>query len=256
MGILSLLATSIGMVLVPKVVDGFSGDITAYGATYEGGFCGFNSKSWNYKGLMTVAINQPQIDNSLTCGLCAVVSYKSKSTIVLIDNVCPECKFGDLDLSQQAWQAIVGGSNYGREKATWEFVDCESFLLQGGGIQLRPHHINYWWLAISPSSMRCGVSSMEIKQGSNWVTMQRDNSQMNGLWFIHHAQVQIPFRFRLHSALGDVVETDDYNEIKDVWNIGKQFSCSLEQSCESQVGEPTFAPVSQQPSSSCKCECR
>lgn len=234
-------------------VRSFSGDITAYGASYEGGFCGFNSKSWNYNGLLTTAINQPQVDNSLACGLCAIVSYNHKSTIVLIDNVCPECKHGDLDLSQQSWQTIVGGTNYGREKASWEFVDCDQFLLPTKNIQLRPHHVNYWWLAISPSSMRCGVSAMEIKQGGDWVSMQRDNSQMNGLWFIHHTQIQLPFRFRLHSSLGDVIETEDYNEIKEVWDIGKQFECAEEQDCgtdQSSVQKP--APV---PTQSCRWVC-
>lgn len=243
--------------LIVNSVGGFSGDLTAYGANLNGGFCGFNEKSWTYNGVLTAAVNQPQIDNSLTCGLCAIVSYNSKSTVVLIDNVCPECKYGDLDLSQQSWKAIVGDTNYRREKATWEFIDCASFLLTDGSIQLRPHHVNYWWLAVNPSSMKCGVSAMELWQGNAWVSMVRDNSQMNGLWFIHHAQVQTPFRFRMHSHLGDVVETQEYTEIQQVWNTGLQFKCDLEQDCDLQQSNTNATaqatPTSTPKQTTCTC---
>ena len=77
----------------------FTGDLTAYGADLNNGFCGFKNSSWNYNGVLTAAINQPQIDHSRSCGLCAAVSYNGKTTMILIDNLCSECKSGDLDLS-------------------------------------------------------------------------------------------------------------------------------------------------------------
>ncbi len=220
-------------------VSAFSGDITSYGASEENQFCGFKSFSWNYNNLMTAAINMPMIDNSLSCGLCANVKYKDKIETVLIDNLCPECKFGDLDLSNQAWQKIVGNSNYGREKATWEFVECDKFIKNtsedNGGLILRPHHINYWWLSITPSNMKCGISNMfislkEIDNGA-WKEMERNNNAMNGLYFIYHNNVRGEFKFKIVSKFGEEIETDSYTEIKETFFIKKQFACKETEDC-------------------------
>jgi expansin (peptidoglycan-binding protein) len=236
----------------------FSGDITAYGAQPSNQFCGFNEASWNYQGasstkaIMTAAINAPQMNNSLACGTCAVVTLNSKATVVLLDNICPECKYGDLDLSQDAWKAIVGDTNYGRKKASWEFSECPSAPggFSKGTVSLRANQVNYWWVAMNPSGMRCGVQSMDMKYaGSQWVPMVRDNSAMNGLWFILQAKDQAfspPFRFRLKSLLGDTIETDDIASMELLAGSApldtlKQFKCSGTIDCN--ISIPTPAPT-------------
>lgn len=233
----------------------FAGDITSYGAMPENQFCGFKKNSWNYRELLTGAINIEQIDNSLTCGLCAMVEYKDKKEVILIDNLCPECKKGDIDLSHQAWKKIVGDENYSRYKAKWSFVDCEKFIMKDKGIILKPYSINYWWLSITPSNMKCGVSNMEIKfkhSEDKWITMERDNNKMNGLYFIYHAEVKPPFKFKLTSRIGDVVETDWYNEIGDVWDLGVQFDCNSEEECGFQSKEE-IKNKNVEEKSDCKC---
>lgn len=211
--------------------------MTSYGASEENQFCGFKSASWNYNNLMTAAINIHMIDNSLSCGLCANVKYKEKIETVLVDNMCPECKFGDLDLSNQAWKKLTGNSNYGREKITWEFVSCDKFIKkensEQGGLVLKPHHINYWWLAMTPSNMKCGVSNMFIsfKGKSDWIQMERNNNAMNGLYFIYHNHIQGEFKFKVLSKYGEEIETDWYKEIKEVFYIGKQFKCEEMEDC-------------------------
>jgi hypothetical protein len=215
----------------------YSGDMTSYGASEENQFCGFKSLSWNYNNLMTAAINMPMIDNSLTCGMCATIKYKDKKETVIIDNLCPECKYGDLDLSNQAWQKITGNSNYGREKMTWEFSNCDNFLrLEEKGLILKPHHINYWWLSITPSNMKCGINNMFIKiknnnKESDWVQMKRNNNIMNGLYFIYHNHVNGEFRFKILSKFDEVMETEWYSEIKEIFYIKKQFECKEAHDC-------------------------
>lgn len=210
--------------------DTFSGDLTAYGASTNGGFCGFNSESWLYRTdnkLMTAAINQPQQSNSLACGRCAAVTYRNKTHVILVDNLCPECKQGDLDLSQEAWQVIVGGTNYGREKASWSWSECTP-LMNDQSITIRAHHVNEWWLAVNPSNFKCGMRKMWIEQSGKWVEMDRDNQKMNGLWFIRHAKIEYPFRFRMESILGDTVETPQYTSIQNIFpraSTGVQFKC-------------------------------
>lgn len=233
----------------------FSGDITSYGAKLSNQFCGFKENSWDYdSGLkLTGAINSEQIDNSLSCGICALVEYKDKKEIILLDNLCPECKKGDIDLSHEAWKKIVGDDKYSRYKAKWSFVDCESFIFKDKGIILQPHHINYWWLAITPSNMKCGVESMQImfKKDEKWVSMDRDNNKMNGLYFIFHAEIKTPFKFKLTSRLGDIVETEWYDKIENIWNTNLQFKCDKEVEC----GVNLIKKIPQE-SNECKCNLR
>lgn len=209
----------------------FSGDLTSYGATIGNQYCGFKKDSWNYQGLMTAAINLPQLSNSTSCGLCASIEYNGKRTNVLIDNLCPECKFGDLDLSHESWKSIIGNTDYGRTKASWEFIDCSPFL--SSDIIITPFSINPWWLSVTPSNMRCGVSEMFIFVNDNWSQLQIGN-QMNGLYFIYHSQstpISGKFKFKLVSKLGEELETDWYTEIKEVFETKKQFQCSKEVNC-------------------------
>lgn len=233
-----IIILSLSNIYLSEVNAEYSGDITSYGASMENQFCGFKKNSWNYNGMMTAAINAPMMDNSLSCGLCASVKYKEKTVNVLLDNLCPECKFGDLDLSNEAWKELTGNNNYGREKATWEFVDCGNFLVQENaekGLILKPHHINYWWLSVTPSNMKCGINSMSIlfkSDESKWMDMERNNNLMNGLYFIYHNHIVGDFKFKVVSKFGEEMITDWYSEIKDIFYVKKQFKCEEEEECE------------------------
>jgi len=106
-------------------IDGlFYGDGTFYGAGGAGehGSCMlpvmFNSIPF------TVAINIEQYENGGVCGKCVEFQGFGEGlgmTPILgpykatIDNVCPECHFGDLDL---------GMDGDGRWRIQWDFVPC------------------------------------------------------------------------------------------------------------------------------------
>lgn len=207
-------------------INAYTGEMTSYGAISGNQFCGFIDNSWNYNNLMTAAINYEQIDNSLSCGLCAAITYKNKTNIVLIDNMCPECKYGDLDVSHQAWNKITGNADYSRNQIDWEFSTCDNFLKNDNNIILRPYNINYWWLSINPSNLLCGINSMYISlQNGDWIQMERKNEKMNGLYFIYQNFVKTPFKFKLINMYNEEIITEEYDKIYDVFNTGKQFNC-------------------------------
>jgi hypothetical protein len=104
----------------------FEGDGTFYGngGAGESGACmlkrGFNGIQ------TTVAINREQYNGGLSCGKCVMITGKGEGIgqtpifgpiLATIDNECPECKFGDIDM---------GLSGDGRWKITWDFVECHS----------------------------------------------------------------------------------------------------------------------------------
>jgi len=102
----------------------YEGDGTFYGAGGNGanGACmlqpGFNGIP------QTVAINIEQYENGAVCGKCVRVEASSnglgmtpilESFKATIDNVCPECHYGDID---------IGSNGDGRWKIQWDFVPC------------------------------------------------------------------------------------------------------------------------------------
>ena len=105
--------------------DKYQGDGTFYGAGGNGanGACmlapGFNGVG------TTVAINHVQFENGAACGKCVRIQGDGSGlgmTPVIgpiyatIDNECPECKHGDIDL---------GLNGDGRWNIQWNFVSCD-----------------------------------------------------------------------------------------------------------------------------------
>lgn len=98
-------------------VQTFSGDATYYIANGTGA-CGqaiTNSQ-------LVAALNGSQYSKA-NCGRCAAVKGPLGTVTVKIMDKCPGCGFGDLDLSQTAFEKIAKLSD-GRVKVTWNFVTC------------------------------------------------------------------------------------------------------------------------------------
>ena len=94
----------------------FTGDLTFYGGAGSGGAC---SSSYVPNGYTTVAINNDQYDNGLACGSCLEGVYhiggESIYINAIVDNLCPECVYGDLDLGE------IGD---GRWDLEWSLTEC------------------------------------------------------------------------------------------------------------------------------------
>jgi len=107
---------------------------TFYGAGGAGksGMCMLNP-GFNGVGI-TVALNGAQFGDGATCGKCIKATGTGEGLgttpivgpiFATVDNLCPECKFGDVDFG-------LGGD--GRWKINWDFIDCGE--ARGGGSNL------------------------------------------------------------------------------------------------------------------------
>lgn len=170
---MSMSRLALPLVLATAAVNGdsyFTGDGTAYtlGQTSAGNcnmmMTGYSGASTNY-----AAINNEQWNDLANCGRCAQVwcdddkcSDKSTSAVVQILDRCPECKYGDLDLSPSVFKTITG-SDPARYSIKWKFVDCPisgnlNYCLKSGS--------NAYWTAIQPANVLTGVSSLKINGAS------------------------------------------------------------------------------------------
>lgn len=133
-----LAAAALALAAAPAAVTGFAGELTYYGAGQDSrGACGGNRLPTGPGGIATVAINSPQWNGGELCGRCIKVTSNGVGAganppqtffYAAINNLCPECHYGDIDLA---------ANGDGRWKVEWEFVDCASVsgrkLLAGGG---------------------------------------------------------------------------------------------------------------------------
>jgi hypothetical protein len=110
--------------MMVTMTQAYSGDATFYGAGGAGeqGACMLPR---NFNGVQnTAALNPYQFENGQACGKCVLVRGDGRGSgmtpvigplYATIDNLCPECKHGDIDLGLQG---------DGRFLVDWEFVDC------------------------------------------------------------------------------------------------------------------------------------
>ena len=182
----------------------FQGDGTPYDLDKVGhGNCAFMS-SWSKAVTNYVAVNQAQWDDLTHCGQCIEATCidakcKNRNTAVTLQVVdrCPQCQYGDLDMSPSALIKIVG-SNPGRIKIGWKYVDCPEpgtikFCLKTGS--------NKWWVAIQPTNTRIGVKSLSING--------KAGKMLDGAYYYYiESEDVVPFnkiKVAVTSINGDVV---------------------------------------------------
>ncbi|KAG6604684.1 Expansin protein 3 [Phytophthora cinnamomi] len=182
----------------------FQGDGTPYNLNgVNMGNCAFMS-SWSKAATNYVAVNQAQWDGLKHCGQCIEATCidskcKNKNSAVILQVVdrCPECKYGDLDMSPSALTKIVG-YNPGRIKIGWKYVDCPNpgtikvCLKQGS---------NPWWVAVQPTNARIAVSSVAING--------KKATLLDGAYFYYiQSRDEVPFnklKVTISSVEGDMV---------------------------------------------------
>ena len=139
-----------------------TGEGTYYGAT-GGGNCSYEPGG----DLMVAAMNDPQYNNSSVCGMCVdVTGPKGKVTVRIVDR-CPECKSGDLDLSEQAFVKIAD-KQAGRVPISWIPVACATqgpvaFSFKEGSSQ--------YWMGIQIRNSRLPVNKIELQKNGSWLTL-------------------------------------------------------------------------------------
>ena len=70
------------------------------------------------------AMNQPQYDTAAYCGTCLSVTGGNGTHIVVVNDLCPSCSSGSLDMSPLAFEAVVGDLSLGIGSISWKLVSC------------------------------------------------------------------------------------------------------------------------------------
>lgn len=74
---------------------------------------------------IVVAMNADQYGNmnevSETCGRSVRIWHRGRSTTAVVNDACPKCNYGDLDLTPPVFRAL-GAQNVGVLDIRWEFV--------------------------------------------------------------------------------------------------------------------------------------
>jgi expansin (peptidoglycan-binding protein) len=179
----------------PSFGTSYTGEGTYYGATGAGA-CSYEASPQN---LMVAAMNAPQWQNSAVCGMCAEVTGpkgEANKIVVRIVDLCPECKSGDLDLSQEAF-AKIADPVAGRVKITWQPVACAvsgpiSYKYKDGTSQ--------WWMGVQVRNSRLPVKRVELQEGSRFIEL---TAESYGYYTLSSSSVQGgrpgPYSFRLTS---------------------------------------------------------
>lgn len=176
----------------------FTGEGTFYG--YGGG----GNCSFPYPGspAYTGAMNQIQYDSSLTCGACVEVTGNKGSLVISIEDRCPECQYGDIDLSEDAFPFIDDKIN-GRVPISWKFVPCP---VQGAVKLYFKEGSSQWWTAVQVRNHKYPIVKLEYKVNNEWVNVHRE---MYNYFVVQSGMGPGPFSFRITDMYGDIIEEDN-----------------------------------------------
>ncbi|MDC0768952.1 expansin EXLX1 family cellulose-binding protein [Streptomyces sp. HD] len=82
---------------------------------------------------------------------------------------CPECRPGDIDLSERAF-AQIADPVAGRVPITWRLVSPDI----GGPVTYRyKEGSSQWWCGIQVRNHRNPVAALEVRTGSTWTRLPR-----------------------------------------------------------------------------------
>ena len=134
-------------------------------------------------------------NNAKYCGMCVEADGPAGTAIIQIVDECPDCwdrsssgqiltgtntKFGDIDLSPAAFEAVVGHQDVGIGDFDWHEVSCPwttpiHIIIEGS---------NQWYAKVIIGNHKNRIASVEVSDngGSSWVSMERgmDNGWVKG----------------------------------------------------------------------------
>jgi expansin (peptidoglycan-binding protein) len=182
-------------------IQTFRGEGTYYGATGAGN-CSFDPTPQD---LMVAAMNAPQYANSAVCGACVRVKGPKGSVEVRIVDQCPECKFGDLDFSLEAFVKIAD-QVAGRVPIEWQYIPCPvngpiAFKYKEGSSQ--------WWIGIQVRNHRYAIQKLEYrKRDGSFAVIPRESYN----YFVAQSGIDEdkqktgPYHFRITDINNQIVE--------------------------------------------------
>jgi len=172
------------------------GIATYYSATGEGA-CSFDPSPDD---LMVAAMNAEEYKNAAVCGAYVQVSGPQGAITVRIVDLCPECKVGHLDLSQEAFGRIADLPQ-GVVPINWQVV---SPALNG---PIRYHFkdgSNPWWTAVQIRNHRNPIAKLEyFATGGQWVPVPR--TSYNYFVQTNPGMGPGPYTFRVTDSYGNLL---------------------------------------------------
>ena len=172
------------------------GIATYYFATGDGA-CMFGPSPGD---LMVAAMNAEEYDNGAVCGAYVYVTGPLGAMTVRIVDLCPECKAGHLDLSQEAF-AQIAELYLGRVDITWQVVSPE---LDGPVAYHFKDGSNPWWTAVQVRNHRNPVSKLEYSNDTGqWVNVPR--TSYNYFVQTDPGMGVGPYSFRITDSYGNVL---------------------------------------------------
>ncbi len=147
-----------------------TGEGTFYGYG-GGGNCSFPMPDDT---IYTAAMNATDYDGSAACGaVIEVTNMNTNQTVtVRIDDQCPECAKGDVDLDQDAF-AEISPLVAGRIPISWKYVANE----QAGNMKLYfKEGSSQWWTAIQVRDHKYPIVAMSYRvsgSGNDYTQLER-----------------------------------------------------------------------------------
>lgn len=145
----------------------FYGEGTFYGYG-GGGNCSFETPE---SPVYTGAMNQIQYDSSNICGTCVEVTGPIGTVAIRIEDRCPECKFGDIDLSEDVFP-LISKVEEGRVPISWKIIPCPfsdpiKFYIKEGSTQ--------YWTAVQIRNHKYPIADFAYLSNGQWIHPPRTN---------------------------------------------------------------------------------
>jgi expansin (peptidoglycan-binding protein) len=172
------------------------GEATYYYATGAGA-CSLDASPDD---LMVAAMNGAEYDGAAWCGAYVHVTGPKGAVTVRIVDLCPGCKVGDLDLSQEAFSQIAE-LRQGRVPIAWQVV---SPALAGPIVYHFHSGSDQWWTALQIRNHRNPVAKLEYRKADgSWVIVPR--TSWNYFVQVSPGMGVGPFTFRVTDSYGNVL---------------------------------------------------
>ncbi|TXD86119.1 lipoprotein A-like protein [Mitsuaria sp. TWR114] len=123
--------------------------------------------------ILTAAMNTADYNTAQACGACIEVTNLNtqQKVVARVDDRCPECAPGDVDLSQEAF-AKISPIEAGRIPISWRYVSCNArsaklFFKEGS---------SQWWAGVQVRDHAGPVASLEYRpsSGGAFTTLGRE----------------------------------------------------------------------------------
>lgn len=165
---------------------------------------------------MYCALNTIDYNNANACGGYIEVFGPKGSVVLHVVDRCPECKEGDVDMTEQAF-AIIDEPINGRIPITWKFV--ENPKEENVVIKFKEGSSKYH-VEVQLSQIRYPITTLEYLDNGVWITMERKLYN----FFVEPKGIESPMSLRATSVTGDQLIFENIDLIIGSQDSGKQFS--------------------------------